>query len=123
MSEDGQGGHICVRTDDPRIRDDLKRKARKDIFNNVRLMASNVNRAELNRVNEQRKELVKRRGVLAKNLKLEEEERKADEGQWALNGGWARFGKTISEIKEVSKNIKQIQDQILEWMDAGALLL
>lgn len=115
--EDGQGERTL------RVQTYLKRYNKKDITNKVRVMAGNVTRVEVQRANEQRKELVKQRGLMAKLLKDEEEKRKADEQTWASQGGWAVFGKLIADIKEVSKNIKQIQDQIMEWMDAGALLL
>lgn len=121
--EDSQGEPLYVNADNPRVINYLRRCTRKDISNKVRIMASNVTRVDVQRANEQRKELVKQRGMMAKLLKDEEEKRKSDEEGWASQGGWAVFGKLIADIKEVSKNIKQIQDQIMEWMDAGALLL
>lgn len=81
-----------------------------------------TNKAELQAANQERKELVHKRGLLAKLLKDEMEKQKENEEEYTKNGGWAVFGKLIADIKEVSKSLKQVQDQILGWLDTGALL-
>jgi len=121
--EDGQGEQTYVNADSLRVQRYLKLYNKKDIINKCHLMSSGVTRTTVMRANEERKELVKQRGMMAKALKDEEEKRKADEEGWAAQGGWAVFGKLIADIKDVSKHIKQIQDTIMEWMDAGALNL
>lgn len=123
LSEDNQGEPTYIDANTRRIQGYLKHRNKQDIIKKGHIMGSGITRTDVMRTNEQRKELVKQRGMMTKALKDEEEKRKADEEGWAAQGGWAVFGKLIADIKEVSRNIKQIQDTIMEWMDAGALNL